>query len=441
MKRTLSLLFIFIIICLSVPAASAIDYGCDVDSVSDTIYLEELTTGTVIYEQNASQRIYPASTTKIMTFIVVAENVHDLDGTMVEVTDEALENLDPESSVMGLTYHIGESFSVRDLLYGLMLPSGNDAALVLAEYVGKSQSGFVDMMNRKAAQLSCKDTHFTSPHGLHDSQHYTTAHDMATITKYAMRIDGFMEICNTVSYLPNGFDEEIRTTNYLLDSTRSDYYYPATKGIKTGYTDQAGKCLISTAEKDGYRYLCIAMGADYSYAEDVNYAMLDTIDYYDWAFDNLSRVTVYDSSDVLRSISVEYVWGNKKLDLVPESAVTAFMPKDYDKANVTIETKYKSDLATAPVSKGDTYGTLLVKYNGELIGTTNIVAAETIERDETNYAVHQVTDTIEDHLVLFIILLLALIVGLIFLIRYLKRKKARNARRGRSRIRRDDDEF
>ena len=147
MKRVISVLFAVLIICGSVTAASAIDYGCTIEPVSEAIYLEELNTGAVVYEHNADEKVYPASTTKIMTYIIVAENVPDFDNTMIEITEEALYDLDPESSVMGLESHIGESFSVRDLLYGLMLPSGNDAALVLADYVGHGVDGFVDLMD------------------------------------------------------------------------------------------------------------------------------------------------------------------------------------------------------------------------------------------------------------------------------------------------------
>ena len=441
MKRVTAALIAILIICLTIPAASAIDYDCDIEPVCDAVYIEELNTGAVVYEYYADDsyrnKIYPASTTKIMTYIVVAESVADFDNTMVEITAQSLADLDPESSVMGLEYHISESFSVRDLLYGLMLPSGNDAALVLAAYVGGSVDGFVDLMNRKAAQLGCENTHFTSPHGLHSSQHYTTVRDMATITKYAMKTKDFMTICNTVTYKPDGFNSAISTTNYLLDSSACDgeYYYPYAKGIKTGYTDEAGKCLVSTAEKDGYTYLCIAMGADYSYAENVNYAMLDTAELYDWMFDHLAYTTAYDSTDVLRSLSVHYVWGNKKLDVIPESPVTALLPKEYDPSRLSIRTEWTQDSATAPIAKGDVYGTLSVYYDDELIGKTNIVAAESIERQYTNYLVHQVTYFIRRHIVLCVIAGLAVIVVIVLLIRAAKRKRVRMARHSRRSVR------
>ena len=490
MKRICSVFLAVVILCLSmsvvavVPVSAAAgesneDHNINLFGYGEYIncralYLEELNTGTVVYEyydktdvngNDPYKTIYPASTTKIMTYIVVAENVSDLDGTMVEVTYDALDGLDPESSVMGLEYHIGESFSVRDLLYGLMLPSGNDAALVLARHVGGSVSGFVDLMNRKAAQLGCKNTHFTSPHGLHDSNHYTTVRDMVTITKYAMKRADFMTVCNTVSYKPDGFNNAFSTTNYLIDSSAEDgrYYHPNAQGIKTGYTEEAGKCLISTAEKDGCRYLCLAMGAEYSYAEDVNYAMLDTKRIYEWALDSLAIQHVYSTTDIIRSLPVQYVWGNKMLDLVPESDVTVLLPKDYNENNPDSTRSYQvshelkllksEDSVAAPIKKGDVYGTMTVTLkitekdpnnpgmaNDKTIslGTMNIVAAEDIEADSSNKTLHQAVETVEEHWVLFIILGLVLIIGIVVLVRVLRRRKVRRQRRNRARINREE---
>ena len=216
MKRIAAIVFSALILCVSVFSVSAVNYGFEGDTVSSAVLMENLSNHTVVYEKDADQRRYPASTTKIMTFVVTAENVSDWDNTKVPVKQEVISGLDPESTVMGLSAHIGEQVSVRDLLYGLMLPSGNDAALVLADYVGGSIAGFVAKMNNKAGELGCTNTHFVNPHGLYDADHYTTARDMALIAKHAMTIPGFMEICNTVHYTPEGFSE-LHNTNYMLD--------------------------------------------------------------------------------------------------------------------------------------------------------------------------------------------------------------------------------
>lgn len=430
MKRLFAVMVALAVASITTLSVSAANYGCDIDPVSSAVYVENLDTDTVVFTKNAETRMYPASTTKVMTYIIVAENVPDFDSTMITIEEAALATLDPESSVMGLEYHIGESFSVRDLLYGLMLPSGNDAALVLADYVGHGIDGFVDMMNRKAAQLGCDNTHFVNPHGLFDPNHYSTARDMAVITKYALDKQSFREISDTTRYTPAGFDEPLETTNYLIDSSAQGgaYYYPYAKGIKTGYTDEAGKCLISTAEKGEYTYLCIALGAAYSYSEDINYAMLDTVKLYDWAFDNLSTQTVYGTTDVLKSIPVGYVWGDRMLSLVPENDVVALLPNGYDESLVSTTVDCK-DAAYAPVKKGDTFGTISVYYDDLFLGSTSVIASEDVDRDFTNYLAHKVVNLIRTHFILFAIGFVIVVLIIISAVSRARIRKQEEARR------------
>ena len=411
---------------LSVCAA---DYGCTVETSSSNVYVENLDTGTVVYEKNIDEKVPPASLTKIMTYIVVAENIPDFENTKVTVTDSALANLDPESSVMGLTGYIGQDFTVLDLLYGLMLPSGNDAALVLADYIGDGNiDNFVEMMNRKAAQLGCKSTHFVNPHGLYESAHYSTARDLSVITKYAMEKPYFKEITSKATYHAQGMTESIETTNYLLDPYHPEYYYEYATGIKTGYTDEAGKCLISTAEKDGYNYLCIALGSPYSFAEDVNYAMLESKELYEWAFNNISSVELLSSSEVIDRLPVEFVWGNVFVLAMPDGGVNALLPNNYDESLVTTEVDLP-EYVRAPVEMNEVLGTISVYYDGELVGTTNLVSKEEIKRDQSNYLMHRFIGFVVNNII-WIAIVLAIAVGaLIMYINARKQKKRRQARR------------
>ncbi len=411
---------------LSVCAA---DYGCTVETSSSNVYVENLDTGTVVYEKNIDEKVPPASLTKIMTYIVVAENIPDFENTKVTVTDSALANLDPESSVMGLKGYIGQDFTVLDLLYGLMLPSGNDAALVLADYIGDGNiDNFVEMMNRKAAQLGCKSTHFVNPHGLYESAHYSTARDLSVITKYAMEKPYFKEITSKATYHAQGMTESIETTNYLLDPYHPEYYYEYATGIKTGYTDEAGKCLISTAEKDGYNYLCIALGSPYSFAEDVNYAMLESKELYEWAFNNISSVELLSSSEVIDRLPVEFVWGNVFVLAMPDGGVNALLPNNYDESLVTTEVDLP-EYVRAPVEMNEVLGTISVYYDGELVGTTNLVSKEEIKRDQSNYLMHRFIGFVVNNII-WIAIVLAIAVGaLIMYINARKQKKRRQARR------------
>ena len=428
MKKIAVIVFSAMMICMSVFSASAVDYGFDIDPVSKAVYMENLNTKTVVYEKNSEQKMYPASTTKIMTFIVTAENVGDLDSTKVTVKQDVIDGLDPESTVMGLADHIGEQVSVRDLLYGLMLPSGNDAALVLADHIGGGIEGFAEKMNAKAAELGCKGTHFANPHGLYDTDHYTTARDMAIIAKHAMTIPSFMEICNTVSYTPNGF-ETLHNTNYMIDQEAMGgmYYYEYTKGIKTGYLDEAGKCLVTSSDKDGDKYLCVCFGADYDYEENVNYAMLDTAKLYKQAYENLGVQTIYGTNDSVASVDVKNARDKRTLSAVPEKAISAFLPKNYDKNKLKTETNCPQQVE-APVKKGDVLGTVSVNYDGLDLGSTNLIAAEDIESD-----ISPIGKFVRENLTVIIVIAAAVLVIalLIILVTVHSSRKRRKAREGR----------
>lgn len=428
MKRISVIVFSVIIVCFSIISASAVDYMFDADTVSDAVYLENLNSGAVVYEKNSDQRKYPASTTKIMTFVITAENVSDLDNTAVTIKQETIEGLDPDSTVMGLSSHIGEQVSVRDLLYGLMLPSGNDAALVLADYVGNGVSGFVDKMNAKAAELGCANTHFANPHGLYDTEHYTTARDMALIAKHAMTIPGFMEISNTVSYTPEGFDT-LHNTNFMIDKDAEDgaYYNQYTKGIKTGYLDEAGKCIVTSSDKDGDQYVCVCLGAEYSFEDDVNYAMKDTAKLYDWAYANLGMQTIYSPADSLASVDVKYVRNGKLLSAVPEKDIKAFLPNNYDKNKLTVNINC-AEQVEAPVKKGDVLGTVSVKYEDLDLGTTNLLAAEDVERDISPFEVF-----VTENIMLLAIVAAVLILIIILLIVLIAVRSARKRRKPKGR--------
>ncbi len=432
MKRVSAFLISFMLIValmISTLSVSAADFGCNVDTVSTSIYMENLDTGTVVYEKNADEKLPPASLTKMMTYIVVCENVPDLENTKVEITQEALDGLDPESSVMGLTGYIGEEFSVLDLLYGLMIPSGNDAALVLATYVGHgSVQNFVDMMNSKSGQLGCKSTHFVNPHGLYDSNHYSTARDLATIYKYASEKPFFNEIESKSSYTVKGMDSPLETTNYMIDSAYSQYYYPYVEGGKTGYTDEAGKCLATTAKKDDYRYLCIALGAPYSFTEDINYAMLDTKEMYEWAFNNIAFVKLVSAEKVVKKLPVEFKWGSVFSNAVTESDIHALLPLDYDESLITTDVELPENVR-ATVEKGQVLGTASVYYNDELVGSTNIVANEYIERDQSNYLMHRFIGFVVNNIFWIVAIMCVIIVITVLLVSSHRNKKRRQSRR------------
>lgn len=365
---------------------NAATFNIDFETASKSIYLENLDTENVVYVKDPDARRFPASTTKIMTYIITVEHVSDLRNTYVTVKGSVLHLLDGTgSSLAGLKEN--ERLSIYQLLCCLMIPSGNDAALILADFVsGGDIDKFVDMMNEKAAALGCKDTHFANPHGLNDPNHYTTVSDMAKIAKYALTLPEFADISDTVTSDVLGEDRYLITTNWMIDENRGgDYYYPYASGIKTGSTgNDSGYCLVSTASKDGYTYLCVAYGAPYEDEEGENYdngAMIDSAELYRWAFKNLSIKTVLDKNSLVKEIDLNYAWNKDKIQLAPAVSFSTIMPDD-----VSIESIDKiydvPQSIDAPVKKGDKIGTITLSYANQKLATIDLLAGESVDRSE-----------------------------------------------------------
>ncbi len=266
MKRFLSVLLVFTI--LFMPAAALADYDYDSVPTPNMIVIDGDDPSVVFFERKADQRVYPASTTKIMTTLVALAN-GNLDDS-VTVGDEVLGTtikFTKYSSLMGLVP--GETLTLRDLVYGLMLVSGNDAGEAIAKHVAGSVDAFVSLMNQKAQELGMSNTHFTNPHGVQNEDHYTTARDMAKLMAYALKNEAFVEIasCKTYTVPANNVrttELTLVNTDRLLNAVAGDpvsTVYPYAIGGKTGDTDAAGKCLVAAAEKDGARVI-IAMFGD-----------------------------------------------------------------------------------------------------------------------------------------------------------------------------------
>lgn len=424
--------------------ADAAMFSADVETQAKAIYMLNLDTDTVVFEKNSTEKMYPASTTKIMTYIVTVENVSDLKGTKVVVDDKVLSELDGTgSSVSGLEYFVGESVTVYDLLNCLMIKSGNDAAMLLANYIGDgSIQNFVDLMNAKAEELGCKNTHFMNPHGLHDEQHYTTAEDLAIITRYAQTLPEFNEISNTVSaYISVDKEQEypLITTNYMIDETRGgDYYYQYAKGIKTGTTDEAGYCLVSTASYGGYTYMCVVLGApsvdkDGNEVED-NGAMIDSKALYQWAFNNLELKSVIDEETPVCEIPIELAWNQDTLLLVPQGGYSTILPKDIENSSIDIATEIPESI-TAPVIEGTVIGKANISYANQELTTVNLIAGETVERSNMLYFLDSAKKVLQSQwmiLAIMVVCVLFIFYIIITIVYNSKKKKNRKMKNKRS---------
>lgn len=376
--------------------------------------LVNLDTDTTVFEQNSNQKMYPASTTKIMTFIIVMENVKNVDTETVTYTDAEKKQIDGTgSSTAGLK--VGEKFSVHQLLYAMMVPSGNDAALLLATHIGGgSVSKFVDLMNKKAKALGCTGTHFSNPDGLHDENHYTTAHDLALMAKYALTLNYFSEITNTTVYNLTPLNEptvmrQLTTTNAMIDrgAEGGAYYNPYVKGIKTGHTDEAGRCLVTTAVYGGCTYLCVLMGAPTNSATFGE--MVDTTALYRWVYNNFNLVQIASSKQPIWEVPLKYAWNRDSIILCPEKDVTAVLPEGVSANSVEVTPNVPASV-DAPVQKGQVIGTATLTYAKQKLATVRLVANETIDRSEL---VHSANTAKEIFTAPWFIAILAVIIVLV----------------------------
>ncbi len=437
LKRVLCCLIALFLIALSVLSSGAITYDyskIERELVSDTILLVNMDTGIPVIEKNAEKVRYPASLTKIMTYIIAMENIDDVYNTRVKIRQDVLDPLlGTGSSMSGLDYKVGEKVTVIDLLYCLMVTSGNDAALVLADYVGKGDTEkFVDMMNAKAKELGCNDTHFVNPHGLHHEDHYSTANDLYKITSYALTLPLFSEITNTATYYCEGDDYPLVTTNFMIDVNRGgEYYYTYAQGIKTGTTDEAGRCLITTGIADGYAYMCICMGAPY--ADSVNNgAMLDAREILRWALLDLELARMITPETPVCEADINFSAAEDTILLYPAKTVNAILPKERLEEDVRVESDIP-DSVDAPISKGDVIGKATVYYKGEPVQTVDLVAGEDVEKSGFAYTMHVFKSILSSwqFWIAFVIAIILVIVYIALISNVRSKNKRRNVKKYR----------
>ena len=397
MRKCSFFLALLMVIGLFVPTtAEGVSFSPSLDIYSEAVYMVNLNSGEVVYKKNENKSLYPASLTKIMTAVVLLEQYKDkpdqLKKTLVSAPSVAFDDFVGQK-VSTADIRIGEKVSYEDLLYALLLPSACEAANIIAYNVGNGNiNNFVKMMNDKAKELGCTNTNFANAHGLFDASQVTSARDLAIITKYAMSLPRFTDIANTTTHTltatsvhPKG--SLVKHTNAMLFP--GQYYYKYAKGIKTGTLDEAGRCLISTASKDGVNYLIVSMKAPMKDQDGNNkfYNCLDHITLYNWAFGKLSYSKLLDKKTVLTHIGVEYGKNAVHVNLTAKDDFTALWPKDVDYKTAVRQRYIMEDSVIAPVKQGDKLGKLELVYNGDVIFSTDLIAASSVERNTPKYKI------------------------------------------------------
>ena len=422
--------FIICVICLilllstvCIIPASAYTLPADMTLFGKNILLKNLETNMVVYEKNIDEQIFPASITKLMTALVVMDKVKDINeiATCGENVEKDL--LGTDASIMFLKP--GEQIPVKELLYGLLVSSGCDAANVLAEHVSGSVFAFVEEMNNMAKKLGMENTNYMNAHGLHDDNHYTTVRDLEKLGTAVIQNETLVEICGTSRYTvppTNKSDERyLSTTNQMLDASTSNYY-KRIRGLKTGFTDAAGRCLMSYAvnEDKGQSYLCIVMGCapEDENGKYVRNEFKDTYNLLYWAYTDFDYVTVAKKDSPTAEVNVRLCKERDFVLAVTESDLSAIIPKD-SLSSVIVEPHIGSTEIEAPVNKGDYLGYAVVYCAGVELGRVDLVASESCERSFTLL----VTDSVKKALfhpvtiIVFGILFLALAVFAFFNIR------------------------
>lgn len=371
---------------------------------AQAVLLMDPETGMSLYEENADARMYPASTTKIMTALLVLERVSDL-STVVTMEEVDFEGVTYDASVAG--FLVDEEVTVLDLLYGLMLPSGNEAARALARIVAGDVQSFVVMMNERAVELGCTGTNFVNPNGLHDDNHYTTARDLSIMASQAMESEVFQLVVNTAQKTLSTTnlqptERKVYTTNMLIFRRSDTVYYDNCIGIKTGYTDAAGYCFVSAAEQNGSTLISVVLGCERG-TETYADSFYQTKALFEWGFENFETALLIQQSDPVIELPVELSTETDSLVLVTQTSFSAIVPNGYTIANFELTYNVPETLR-APIKAGDVLGTVSLTRDGIDYGEVNLIALSDVALSEVLFYADQMEQFLHSWLFFYIVL-------------------------------------
>ena len=329
--------------------------------------LIEPTTGEIIFEKNSHETLHPASMTKMMSMLLVVEAIENKSLSW----DEKIRVSENASSMGGsqILIETGEEMSVRDLIKGVAIASGNDAVVALAERVAGTKDAFVTMMNKRAKELNLKDTNFKNPHGLDDANHYSSAHDMAMIAKELTKHEIVFEYTSIYEdYLRKDTDREI----WLVNTNKLVRFYEGADGMKTGYTKEAGYCLTATAKRNGMRMIAVVMGEEDSKIRNSEAsAMLD------YAFAQYQLDTILTKNTTIQKIKIDKA-KQKQFTIIPKEDITFLYKKSEKKKKIDYTLELQK--VKAPLKKGDKIGNIIIKENGKDIRKIDAIIKENVEK-------------------------------------------------------------
>lgn len=437
-RRFLSvfLLFVLLTALFLVPQAAALD--SPVLDAKCALLMDE-TAGRMLYGHNEKEKAYPASITKVMTALLTLEAVDRGDLSIsqpITASHLAVTSIDEDSSTAGI--EAGEVLTVEQLLNCLLIVSANEAANVLAEAVSGSIADFVALMNQRAGELGCEGTHFANTNGLHDPQHYTTAWDIYLIAREAMKHDLFMTICGSKSYdvpATNMSDvRELHSTNALISNWRTlGYIYDYADGLKTGYTDEAGRCLLASAIKDGRRLISVVLGCTTKEVNGETRLMnfVDSATLLDWGYNNFTVQTVFTKDDLIQEIPVLLSKETNAVLVHTAEDVNILLPNDVTTDMLERKVTVYGDTAFAPIEAGQELGEMTLSYDGYDYATVKLLATDSVSVNRFLQGKYLLSQFFSKPLVkILTVVVILLVLAVVVWVRML-RPKSRYGSRGR----------
>ena len=400
--------------------------------------------GEILYDMGANQRAYPASITKVMTALLVMEAIEYgqlSPDTVVTVNQSAVENI-PIEYVVG-SFKPGETISIEELLYCMLLESDCDASNILAEAVDTTVEDFVAHMNRKAGELGCHGTHFTNTYGLHNENHYSTAYDLALIMQAALEYDLFRTVIKTPSHKVPATNLSGERFFYNKNALISNLYYEGYVydkciGGKTGTTDDAGRCLVAAAEDGDELLISVVLGSGPIQVpgdEKLKQGQFrESKRLLEIGFDNFQRVTITKDSEPVTTVKVTMSRQADEVNLKAQGSIVKTLPKSMDLDDIESRISLFADEVEAPVEAGQVMGTMTLFYEDEVYGTLDLVAVTSVERSDLLYKKEQFFAFWQSSGVKLVLAVAFMLAGIVIL-RLLVFRKKRRPRAGAARSR------
>ncbi|MFY0757724.1 D-alanyl-D-alanine carboxypeptidase family protein [Metabacillus dongyingensis] len=368
MKRLLSTVALSTMILTIASPAFAEESSVKLADQARSAVLIERDTGNILYDKNSDEKLPPASMTKIMTMLLIME---EIDKGQLKM-DEKVRTSEHAASMGGSQIFLepGEEMTVHEMLKGIAIASGNDASVAMAERISGSEDAFVEKMNKRAKELGLKNTAFQNPTGLPEKDHYSTAHDMAVMAKELLKFEGITKYTGQYEdYLRQDTDKKF----WLVNTNRLVKFYKGVDGVKTGFTNEAKYCLTATAKKGNMRVIAVIMGAPTP--KDRNAQVTKMLDY---AFSQYQTHPLFKRNEVVAKMKISK--GNSKnLNLVTSEPISVLTKKGGSVKDVTQEVVMKQNLQ-APLKKGDELGKLILKKDNKIVVESPLVAESDIEQ-------------------------------------------------------------